>query len=513
MPDPVTDDVSDITVFPLDEPPAAPVVTGRYIGQLLGDKYRLVRLLGRGAMGEVYKARVEGSEQVFAVKVMLPHVAAVSQNIARFRREARATAQIVHPNVIRVFDLSEDSSRQTFFIVMEFLSGRSVEQWLTSLEVPPPLADVKTVMLGILAALEVAHEHGVVHRDLKPANVFLAEEGGQIVIKILDFGLARIVTERGGTLTKVDMVAGTPDYMSPEQCQSLRVGPSTDIYALGCILTELLQLDSVFGGNDQMETMARQMLFLPPPIRRPAFAEPVPAALEGLRLALLAKKPEQRPQSIAGIRERFLASFEGQTCLVSASLAPLPPAPASSAHLMAARPQPPTAPAAPPASVARLDVSLPPRAGASLVSSPPTRPRSGARRRDASLRPGAGGSVDIALLSLSGSSPDGVNSACITGLGDLGFFTRSLPDLSAVVEAGLPVLVLDAGSDLAGAIAFLEAARGAQLESHTVVCTAMLPAEEMNRLASAGAAEIVFYPVAPDILAVRVARALRHRLL
>jgi len=308
--DETADEPLSITAVPIEAPRVA-AVGGRYIGQLFGGKYRLVKLLGQGAMGEVYKARLEGGDQVVAVKVMLPQAAAVPEQVARFRREAFTIARLAHPNIVRVFELGEDRSRRLFFLVMEFLSGRSLEEWLRALPAPPALAEVRGLMGAVMGAIEFAHERGVVHRDLKPGNVFLAEEGGQIAVKVLDFGLARVTPGEGVSLTRTDMVAGTPQYMSPEQCKSLKVGPSTDIYALGCLLTELLQLEPPFQGGAPMELVARHMFVPAPPLVRPAGAEPVPPALEQLRLGLLAKDPAQRPLRVADARERLLAALAG----------------------------------------------------------------------------------------------------------------------------------------------------------------------------------------------------------
>src|SRR5262249_50324119 len=157
---------------------------------------------------------------------------------------------------------------------------------------------VRAILLDLCDAFEAAHARGIVHRDLKPENILLTESNGKRTAKVVDFGLAHVELpyEEGPTLTKPDTMAGAPQYMSPEQCHSLRVGPSTDLYAMGCVLTALLQGQPPFKGKTSIEIIAAHLFLPPPPLSRPSEAEPVPAELERLRLDLLAKEPERRPK-------------------------------------------------------------------------------------------------------------------------------------------------------------------------------------------------------------------------
>src|SRR5690606_7417818 len=159
----------------------------------------------------------------------------------------------------------------------------------------------------VLSALQAAHELGIVHRDLKPENVMLcrgaAAPGQEIDLcaKVSDFGLAHVEDPRDNlpTLTQRDAVAGTPSCMSPEQCRSLAVGPSTDLYAFGCLLACMLQGDPPFDGSSPIDVISKQMFAEPPPLERPDGLEPVPPLLERLRLELLAKKAHKRPATAA----------------------------------------------------------------------------------------------------------------------------------------------------------------------------------------------------------------------
>jgi eukaryotic-like serine/threonine-protein kinase len=284
-----------------------------FVGRELEGKYKLLSCIASGGVGEVYEAAVLAGGPHVAIKIMRHEAVAQPDLIRRFRREARAASLLAHANVVKVLELAEDPKAGLFFIVMELLEGDTVGTWLQQLEAPPALQDVRTIMLSLLDAFEAAHAAGIVHRDLKPDNLSLRSgPHGDWTVKVLDFGLARVPDpeDQGTTLTRPDSMGGTPDYMSPEQCMSLRVGPSADLYAMGCVLTELLQLRAPFEGGAVSEIMARQMFTPPPPLKRPSDAPRVPASLERLRLDLLAKKPEDRPQDVAEVRRRLLEAFE-----------------------------------------------------------------------------------------------------------------------------------------------------------------------------------------------------------
>jgi eukaryotic-like serine/threonine-protein kinase len=280
--------------------------------RILDGKYALQRRLGEGGMGAVYVAEHVALRHLVAIKVM--HGPATNDEIAvrRFLREARAMAALDHPNIVRVLDFGVDQGAP--YIAMDYLKGKSLDDMIAECTTPPPLARVLEILVPVLDGLAAVHERGVVHRDLKPDNIFLAELPAGEQVKLVDFGLARMDDGEGQpSLTQTSAISGTPDYMSPEQCQSLKVGPETDIYAVGCILTSLLQLFPPFAGGSVVEVLTKQMFTAPPPLRRPANAEPVPTALEALRLSLLAKDSLQRPQTALEVKTRLLEAFDSQS--------------------------------------------------------------------------------------------------------------------------------------------------------------------------------------------------------
>ncbi len=291
---------------------AAPAPGEIHAGQILAGKYELERLLGQGGMGKVWKGLHLGLGVPVAVKTMHPSIAAMPDYVRRFRHEAHAASLLNHPNAVRVLDFGEDHG--ALYLVMEYLEGRSLTAWLRDLDAPPPLAEVVPILVQLLDAFQVAHSYGIVHRDLKPDNVFLTDFSGKRTVKVVDFGLAHVddARDKGPTLTSQDMVAGTPEYMSPEQCRSLAVGPSADLYSIGCLLTDMLQLRPPFSGGSSIEILAKQMFTQPPPLTRPEGAEPVPQLLERLRLDLLSKSPERRPRDADDVKVRLYEAMSAE---------------------------------------------------------------------------------------------------------------------------------------------------------------------------------------------------------
>jgi tRNA A-37 threonylcarbamoyl transferase component Bud32 len=274
--------------------------------------YRVVGSLGRGAHAQVFKAEHRHLGQFRALKVLRPKDAARAETVARLVTEARAMARVRHPSIAEVFecDVLDDG---TAFIAMEYLHGEPLHLWLDrvgKLHKHPVLA---AAMAGTLAeALRFAHEQSVVHRDLKPENVLLLPDlsrEGAFSLKLLDFGIAKLLREEPLTRTRAGCVIGTPRSMAPEQWKpNGPIDHRVDIYALGCLLFELLCGREVFPEINE-RNMMRAHLHDPPP-KMASLAPGVSPALELLVRHMLHKSPDDRPQSMAEVISE-LASFIG----------------------------------------------------------------------------------------------------------------------------------------------------------------------------------------------------------
>lgn len=282
----------------------APLVTG--VGAALGRALEarglvLVDRLGQGGMGEVFRAKQLGVDRDVAVKVLRAREADTER--ARFAREARAIAALRHPNTVRLFDylIADDGSA---CIVMEYVPGESLWARVTR-ERKLSFERVITIAIHVADALSEAHGKGIIHRDLKPGNVLLQDaEGYGEFAKVLDFGLARRMSDEESRLTHTGTVHGTPRYLSPEQILGTEVGPASDLYALGVTMYEALAGRAPFVADVDAALLFKHMKEAPPPL--PPEVER-PAALDDLLERLLAKSPSLRPASAGALRRELAA--------------------------------------------------------------------------------------------------------------------------------------------------------------------------------------------------------------
>ncbi|MGW5263838.1 serine/threonine-protein kinase [Microbispora sp. NPDC004025] len=262
----------------------------------LGGRYELEELIGQGGMGEVWRGRDLRAHRPVAVKILAPQVAGVASR-ERFAREARAAARVVHPNVVTVLDVGEQDARP--YLVMELLTGRSLAAELLD-RGRYGVAEACDLMSQAAAGLDAAHRAGVVHRDVKPANLHRTASG---VLKVVDFGVAQVATE-AARLTMVGTVVGTAAYLAPEQIDGRGGGAACDLYALGCVCYELLCGHPPFTGSaPELVYQHMHQAPVPPGRHRPD----IPAELERLIMALLAKDPAARPADAEVVR-RVLAA-------------------------------------------------------------------------------------------------------------------------------------------------------------------------------------------------------------
>ena len=259
--------------------------------------YHLIDELGRGGTGVVYRAEHQALGKPVAIKVLYVDVAADPVAASRFIREARAASRARHPGIVDVTDFGTLADGRSY-LVMELVEGQTIDQLLGEGALDP----LRAVLLirQIALALEAAHHAGVVHRDLKPANIFILEEPerGDPVIKIGDFGAAKLETPGlSPAVSQNNLVFGTPYYMSPEHASGRPTDRRTDLYALGCVLFELVSGQVPFVGETTFEIMTKQVNDPPPPMTSPY--GPLPAAVERVVARALAKAADQRYQSAA----------------------------------------------------------------------------------------------------------------------------------------------------------------------------------------------------------------------
>src|SRR3954452_7647931 len=248
--------------------------------RLFAQRYRLIGLLGRTGMSEVWSADDIELERRIALKLLAPDA-----DRARFEREARAAAALAHPNLTQLYDYGEADGRP--YMVLEYLSGGTLKDHLAS---GKALDDDEThgIAAGIAAGLAHAHDRGLVHRDLKPANILFDAEGRA---KIADFGIARL--DGGGTLTEAGTVLGTAAYISPEQAAGEPPTPASDVYSFGVILFRMLTGRLPFESRNAMELVPLHRDEPAPPISE--FRQDAPPRLQALTTTALAKVPAQRP--------------------------------------------------------------------------------------------------------------------------------------------------------------------------------------------------------------------------
>jgi predicted Ser/Thr protein kinase len=263
-------------------------------------RYRVIGLLGRGAMGVVYLGKDEAIDRRVAIKTLHRRLLSGEDGaewLERFRREVRAAGRCLHPNIVTVFEYGEEAGVP--YIVMEYVEGRELRDYLKDRQ-PLPLANAVAIIVQVLHALGHAHASGVVHRDIKPGNIILLADGQ---VKVTDFGIARL--ETAGSMTQHGTTVGTPGYMAPEQFAGREADRRADLYATGVVLFELLTGLRPFAGRSASELMY-QVLNEPP--RRATTLNPrLPLELDEVLERALAKVPDDRFQDAAA----FVAALEG----------------------------------------------------------------------------------------------------------------------------------------------------------------------------------------------------------
>lgn len=316
------------------------------IGTTLG-RFEIVRELGRGGMAVVYEARQTDLDRTVALKVLAPALTHDTSYVARFRQEARSVARLEHPHIMPIYEIGE--AEGVHYIAMKYIAGQTVKELIQSRGVLA-LPHAARILIQVAAALDYAHRQGVIHRDIKPSNMMITDDGW---LYLTDFGLARGTgADASSGLTLAGTVMGTPEYMSPEQAQgSSNVGPSTDIYALGVVLYELITGSFPFTGETPMAMLAARLMEPPTPLR--AVRGDITPEVEDVVMRALARNPAARyPNAMALIEALRSAAGIGTdelprgatpavgSAMVDATIKmPAPTPPATPPYV---RPSPPT---------------------------------------------------------------------------------------------------------------------------------------------------------------------------
>ncbi|HEX5493254.1 MAG TPA: Stk1 family PASTA domain-containing Ser/Thr kinase [Mycobacteriales bacterium] len=283
--------------------------------RLLGSRYELGRTLGYGGMAEVHLGRDVRLGRDVAVKVLRPDLARDPSFQARFRREAQAAASLNHPAIVAVYDSGEDLDQgggaagpvgPTPYIVMEYVEGRTLRDILKS-EGPLHPQRAMEIVADICAALDYSHRNGIVHRDMKPGNVMVTRSGA---VKVMDFGIARAITDSAATVTSTAAVIGTAQYLSPEQARGESVDARSDVYSTGCLLYELLTGHPPFTGDSPVAVAYQHVRENPIPPSQ--VNRDVPRHLDAIVLKAMAKNPVNRYQSGADMRADLVRAISGR---------------------------------------------------------------------------------------------------------------------------------------------------------------------------------------------------------
>ncbi len=269
-------------------------------------RYKILQSIGEGGVGVVYQAYDQNLKRTVAIKT-LRFSGDNRKRVLRFQREAKAASKLKHPGLVEVFDfgITDDG---TPFLSMEFIEGTALSKFLQQRGRVPCLEALQITFL-IARAMDHAHANRVIHRDLKPSNILMIEEaGGDMRIKIVDFGLAAVLEEDSPakTLTPTHAISGSPNYMSPEQIRLERVDERTDIYSLGCIFYELISGKPPFDSQTTLEILERQVTTAPLPLQQSTEPGLVPDSVQHLADKMLAKQPGERFESMKALKEAIM---------------------------------------------------------------------------------------------------------------------------------------------------------------------------------------------------------------
>ena len=273
------------------------------VGKILGNRYRLIELIGEGGMALVYQAEDSLLCRTVAVKILRPQYANDSDFVERFRREARAAASLAHPSVVNIFDVGQEDGMD--YIVMEYIPGDNLKNIIKQ-EAPLAVERALEITRQIASALNHAHQRNIIHRDIKPHNILITPDGQ---VKVTDFGIARAIS--ASSFTQTGMVVGSVHYASPEQVRGGLVGPQSDLYSLGCVLYEMFTGQVPFTGDTSIAIALQHLQGNAVPVRQ--LRPEVPPEVAALVEKTMAVEPSDRyPTALAMLKEIAVAQFKVQ---------------------------------------------------------------------------------------------------------------------------------------------------------------------------------------------------------
>src|ERR1044071_4713388 len=327
----------------VDGPPAsgsAPQIQPSLVGQILDGRYRLIRKLGEGGMGEVYAAEHIHIEKRFAIKLLRPEIVSNAEAVTRFRQEARSSSSIGHRNIIAIEDFGQLADGR-IYMCMELLNGAALNEMITQ---PVGVDRLLNILIQTGHGLAAAHAKGIIHRDMKPENIFVTiGPNGEDVPKLLDFGIAKVAGNDGQNhLTRTGTIFGTPFYMAPEQALGNPVDARTDIYAVGVIMYECFSGTLPFQGDSFMGILTQHITMEPEPVAQRAAkaGRQLPPGLAETITRCMQKNPAQRFQTMDDLVNSLIQIYRGVVGPGMSTYMEAFPVMPSAAHQVQATPPP-----------------------------------------------------------------------------------------------------------------------------------------------------------------------------
>ena len=295
----------DTSICPDDNTPLTTFASpdeNQLVGTVLNNSYEILEVIGGGGMGLVYKARHRLMNRIVAIKMLHKHMISSKDTLKRFQLEAQAASCLSLPNILTVYDFGLTAEGQPY-MVMDYLEGISLADVLEE-EGHVQVDRAINIFIQACAGLSHAHEKGVLHRDIKPSNIMLVNFGDQAdFVKIVDFGIAKLLNQGPGELTKTGEVYGSPSYMSPEQCRGKETGARSDIYSMGCVMYRTLSGRPLFSGDDIIELLFKQVSEPPAPFDTICPEFNIPPELEAVIFKALAKDPDDRYATMGDFKD------------------------------------------------------------------------------------------------------------------------------------------------------------------------------------------------------------------